>query len=137
MLSEMHTPEDLAENMAGGEADKEAVSRSILSMAGSALASPREDSEEAQSCINLLLRSRSRENIDNLGQVGSFAIRRMTVSSETRASLRLSRTSTTGTQVFTPSDEGVEIDGLPAGPSKELWDTRWDGSGKRRERTYL
>jgi hypothetical protein len=32
-----------------------------------------------------------------------------------------------------PSDEGVEIDGLPVGLGKEVWDRK----GKRRERTYL
>ena len=134
MLSEMHTPEDLDEDFAGGEADREAVSRSFLSTAGSALGGPREDTEEAESRIDFVLRSR--ESIGNLGPVVAFSTRRMTISSEIRAP-RLSRTSTTGTQVFTPGDEGVEIDGLPAGPSKEYWDTRWDGKAKRRERTHL
>jgi hypothetical protein len=46
---------------------------------------------------------------------------------------RLSRTSTSGTQVFSPSDEGLEIDGLPVGFCRHAW----DGSGKRRERSYL
>ena len=46
---------------------------------------------------------------------------------------RLSRTSTSGTQVFSPSDEGVEIDGLPVGLCRHAWDR----SGKRRERSYL
>lgn len=44
----------------------------------------------------------------------------------------LSRTSTSGTQVFSPDDEGVEIDGLPVGLSRHAW----DGPG-RRERSYL
>jgi hypothetical protein len=44
----------------------------------------------------------------------------------------LSRTSTSGTQVFSPDDEGVEVDGLPVGPSRHTW----DGPG-RRERSYL
>jgi len=45
----------------------------------------------------------------------------------------LMRTSTTGSQVFTPSDDGVELDGLPVGPSRD----HWAGKGDRRERTYL
>jgi hypothetical protein len=46
---------------------------------------------------------------------------------------RLSRTSTSGTQVFSPSDDGVEIDGLPVGLCRHAW----DGHGKSRERSYL
>lgn len=45
----------------------------------------------------------------------------------------LLRTSTSGTQVFTPSDEGIEIDGLPVGLCRHAWDE----SGKKRERSYL
>jgi hypothetical protein len=137
MLSEMHTPEDLAGKIASGEADQEAASRSALSAAGSALASPREVPAEAESGIDFVLRLGHYESVGNLGPGGALPMRRMSVSSETRASLRLSKTSTTGTQVFTPSDDGVEIDGLPAGPSKEYWDNHSDGRGKRRVRTYL
>ena len=46
---------------------------------------------------------------------------------------RLSRTSTSGTQVFSPTDDGVEIDGLPVGLCRHAW----DGPGKKRERSYL
>lgn len=134
MLSEMHIPEDFGENVAGGENDKEAVDRSVLSAAGNALSSPK---EELESDIDHVIQTKARESIGNLGPLRAFSMRRMTVSSDSRPSLRLSRTSTTGTQVFTPSDEGVEIDGLPVGPSKELWHTCCDGRDKRRERTYL
>jgi hypothetical protein len=46
---------------------------------------------------------------------------------------RLARMSTSGTQVFRPSEEGVEVDGLPVGPGTEIWDYK----ERRRERTYL
>ncbi|KAL2063849.1 hypothetical protein VTL71DRAFT_4343 [Oculimacula yallundae] len=45
---------------------------------------------------------------------------------------RLARTSTSGTQIFTPEDDGIELDGLPVGPSEN----RWNGPGNK-ERTYL
>ncbi|KAH7383130.1 hypothetical protein BKA64DRAFT_727180 [Cadophora sp. MPI-SDFR-AT-0126] len=45
---------------------------------------------------------------------------------------RIGRTSTSGTQIFTPADDGIELDGLPVGPPEMTW----KGHG-RRERTYL
>ncbi|KAH6694243.1 hypothetical protein BKA61DRAFT_662918 [Leptodontidium sp. MPI-SDFR-AT-0119] len=45
---------------------------------------------------------------------------------------KMGRTSTSGTQIFTPGDDGIELDGLPVGPP----DKTWIGPG-RRERTYL
>ncbi|KAH7369502.1 hypothetical protein BKA65DRAFT_416470 [Rhexocercosporidium sp. MPI-PUGE-AT-0058] len=45
---------------------------------------------------------------------------------------RIGRTSTSGTQIFTPVDGGIELDGLPVGPPEKTW----IGHG-RRERTYL
>ncbi|CAL3969635.1 unnamed protein product [Diplocarpon coronariae] len=45
---------------------------------------------------------------------------------------RLERMSTSGTQVFTPQDDGIELDGLPVGPGSHLWT-----DATRRERTYL
>ena len=135
MLSEMHTPEDFAENIASEEAPKEPVERGLLSAAGSDLPTPQ---EEAESDIGLVVHSEGRESIGNLGPVGALSVRRMTVSSDTRLSLGLSRTSTSGTQVYTPSDDAVEIDGLPASPSKEVWNSIISkGTGKRRARTYL
>jgi hypothetical protein len=46
---------------------------------------------------------------------------------------RLSRTSTSGTQIFSPSDEGVEADELPVSLNRIVW----DGPRKRRARSYL
>ncbi|KAH6677103.1 hypothetical protein B0J14DRAFT_475059 [Halenospora varia] len=51
--------------------------------------------------------------------------------SEERPSLW--RMSTSGTQVFKPDKNGVEVDGLPVGPSKDIW----AGKGGRKEHTYL
>lgn len=42
------------------------------------------------------------------------------------------RLSTSGTQIFTPSRDGIELDGLPVGPTKDAWDEENGG-----ERTYL
>ncbi|KAK0114062.1 hypothetical protein ONS95_014301 [Cadophora gregata] len=45
---------------------------------------------------------------------------------------RMGRTSTSGTQIFTPGDNSIELDGLPVGPPEETWMRHG-----RRERTYL
>jgi hypothetical protein len=46
------------------------------------------------------------------------------------------RTSTSGTQVFTPNLDGIELDGLPTGPSSETWDGSMQGD-KGKERSFL
>jgi hypothetical protein len=46
---------------------------------------------------------------------------------------RMTRMSTNGTQVFTPSEDGMELDGLPVGPGKDLWVAK----GKTSDSTYL
>jgi hypothetical protein len=43
------------------------------------------------------------------------------------------RTSSSGTQVFAPGADGMELDGLPVGPDR----SHWAKTGGRRERTYL
>ncbi|CZT10630.1 uncharacterized protein RAG0_15048 [Rhynchosporium agropyri] len=45
---------------------------------------------------------------------------------------RFARTSTSGTQIFTPENDGIEVDGLPVGPSEQAWI-----GPEGRERTYL
>lgn len=63
---------------------------------------------------------------------------------------RLQRVSTQGTTVFTPSEHGVEVDGLPVGPGVEMWDEVVGGlrrsfslmedgirRGRRRARSFL
>ncbi|KAM0140098.1 hypothetical protein ACHAO1_002638 [Botrytis cinerea] len=49
----------------------------------------------------------------------------------------LARASSSGTQIFRPGSDGIELDGMPVGPGKEFWDGPVDNTGKRRERTYL
>ncbi|CAD6443155.1 bdcc9bbe-d7d1-4b57-bf5d-8cbe8a849b86-CDS [Sclerotinia trifoliorum] len=50
---------------------------------------------------------------------------------------QLARANSSGTQIFRPNSDGIELDGMPVGPGKEFWDGPVDNSGKRRERTYL
>ncbi|KAI9641242.1 hypothetical protein NHQ30_010042 [Ciborinia camelliae] len=49
----------------------------------------------------------------------------------------LARANSSGTQIFRPNSDGIELDGMPVGPGKEFWDGPVDNTGKRRERTYL
>lgn len=49
---------------------------------------------------------------------------------------RLKRMSSNGTTLFVPSDDGVEVDGLPTGPRADMWDGE-DRRGKRRVRSFL
>lgn len=46
------------------------------------------------------------------------------------------RTNTSGTQIFRPSEDGIEIDGLPTGPPAQSWDDP-EQRGKNRERSFL
>ncbi|KAG0647238.1 hypothetical protein D0Z07_7019 [Hyphodiscus hymeniophilus] len=65
MLSEVHTLEVLAENVLGGEFDKEPVNRSALSIAGNALASPKGQIEELEADMNPKVGSGVRESVGN------------------------------------------------------------------------
>jgi hypothetical protein len=68
-------------------------------------------------------------------------------SRDSSRSRRLHRVSSSGTQIFTPDEEGVEVDGLPTGPPAIFWDDAVVGEGKgklgeggrsvRRSRSYL
>ncbi|KAF7940045.1 uncharacterized protein EAE98_000172 [Botrytis deweyae] len=51
--------------------------------------------------------------------------------------IHLARANSSGTQIFRPGSDGIELDGRPVGPGKEFWDGPVDNMGKRRERTYL
>ncbi|QSZ33471.1 hypothetical protein DSL72_005039 [Monilinia vaccinii-corymbosi] len=53
------------------------------------------------------------------------------------AGAHLARANSSGTQIFRPNSDGIELDGMPVGPGKEFWDGPVDRMGKRRERTYL
>jgi hypothetical protein len=118
MLSEMHTPEDL--EVEGGF-HATLPDRSGLSAAGSALASSAGSSPDMQP-QNIAVSTS--ETSDVLRGVLSATVPKRP---------RLLRTSTSGTQIFYPGDEGVEVDGLPVGPSRHAWGVK----GTRRESTYL
>ena len=127
MLSEVCTPQDFDDGVAAdAECHLEPVDKSILSVVGSALATPREDPELPWTAQT---RPEPHENATSPGPTGMRHVEEPT--SHRRP--RLARISTSGTQIFTPGEDGVELDGMPVGPSKEMW----SGKGKRRERTYL
>lgn len=112
MLSEVFTVGDLVDEMTVNESnDNSGPNISDVMTSG-----PPSTRNEAESTSNILS---SDPNVDE----------RITV----RRKPKFSRTSTCGTQVFNPSDEGVEIDGLPVGLCRHAW----DGLGRRRERSYL
>jgi len=123
MLSEVHTPDDFADNATNAEADAEVV-RSILSAAGSAPNSPK---ERLEIIMSPRIDSRGhRSMVDGLFDeidIGDPGPQR----------LRMLRTSSSGTQLFTPRDQSLELDGLPVGPNRYSR----GGKDKRRERTYL
>ncbi|TVY90237.1 hypothetical protein LAWI1_G003600 [Lachnellula willkommii] len=117
-LSEVHTQEDCHTASAPAELDQGAVDRGILSAAGSALASPREDPPSSLVTIP--------------GPISHFEVEDL-LRPKNPEKLRFRRTSTSGTQIFHPDEDGVEIDGLPVGPGRE----RWAKKGSSRETTYL
>ncbi|KAE9369068.1 hypothetical protein N431DRAFT_485080 [Stipitochalara longipes BDJ] len=125
MLSEAHTPEDFQP----ASRTSEVVERSILSAVGSALASPK---EEAPQSLSTRVRRQEHEDATAGSTFGAFnSTTDMRVRHRERPGF--SRTSTSGTQIFTPESDGVELDGLPVGPDR----SRWARKGGRRERTYL
>lgn len=46
---------------------------------------------------------------------------------------KFSRTSTSGTQVFSPGEDGLEVNQSPVGPDRD----HWDAQGSRREQSFL
>jgi len=121
MLSEVCTPDDF-QNI-GVEDDKEAVEKSILRAVGSTLVSPKEEVVPSTSQAKKPIRRNSSVVYFGVSGFGGFIAPQRP---------RISRTSTSGTQIFTPNEDGIELDGLPVGPEKEIW-----AKGGRRERTYL
>ena len=125
MLSEVCTPEDFQP----ASRTSEIAERSILSAVGSALASPM---EEAPQSLSTRIRRQEHEEATAGSSFGAFnSLADVRVSHRERPGFP--RTSTSGTQVFTPESDGVELDGLPVGPDR----SRWARKGGRRERTYL
>ncbi len=156
LLSEVYTPEDFQI----GNFPR-AFERSIFSAIGSTLVSPKEEHEpllvsktlphsiETSQSPESPLTSRVPLSIEIPPPDPPHVVRARPLSLETPSSPEpeggrvgksedsdrpaLLRTSTSGTQVFKPSADGVELDGLPVGPSKDAWMRK----GKRRERTFL
>lgn len=129
MLSEVYTPEDVQSPASSGPASLKApYDRSTLSAMGSALPSPQEEIKPSYPFvgrqIDHVLSSPGPTILPTLGELRGSSVPKRP---------RISRTSTSGTQVFTPKKDGVEIDGLPVGPTRDLWGVK----GRRRERTYL
>ncbi len=112
----------------------ELVARGILSEAGSRMGTPREE-------MPLLIFSQPGLIDTETVEVQSSRRHSTSTAEDSQGSgvmeqdgrPKLERMSTNGTQIFTTSLEGVEIDGIPAGPGREMWDTK----GKGKERTYL
>lgn len=125
LLSEVHTPEDFAGDInSQGTTSAAPGGRSGLSAAGSMTTSPM-DSPNFQGPVNP----------DSVCFAGSLA---QLYQKEVLEGLnlwrpRLSRASTSGTQVFSPSDDGVEVNQLPVGPEMNQWDSK----GKTREQSFL
>jgi hypothetical protein len=127
MLSEVCTPGDFHSGVAAdAKCHLEPVDRSAPSGVRSALAAAR---EEAELPWNNRTQPQVHETISTPGPTSM----RHTAGPSVQRRPRLMRMSTSGTQIFSPSEDGVELDGLPVGPDKEMW----RGKGKRRERTYL
>lgn len=119
MLSEVFTFEDIDDSSAIAETKYE---RGILSAAGSVLTTPGEPESPQRPVVADVL---NHPGLDNF----------LAIMADMRTPKRpnMPRTSTTGTQVFTPSYDGVELDGLPVGLPKDIFAAK----GNRRERTYL
>ncbi len=133
-LSEICTPEDIED-------------RSVVSALGGPLASPREESgsDVAAEQPGQIPKLEKEEQKSPAGRVLSEATASRSMQDEMLIPEPVSgkirrpsivRTSTSGTQVFTPSEDGVELDGLPTGPPSETWNEQWLGN-KRKERSFL
>lgn len=135
MLSEVCTQEDTE-----GE-------RSVFSAVGSPLASPREESgSEAAGALPSQIPSLDIEEeklhvtetqpqttASRPAQEEFLGLDRTSGEMRRRSVVR---TNTSGTQVFIPSEDGIEIDGLPTGPPAQTWDDQRQ-EGKKRERSFL
>lgn len=128
LLSEVCTPEDFSSPNAKTD-DRETVERNVRSTFGTPLATPIEEncrSPFSESC-QIPNFPGAPTCVDNVVSPGA------TLSPGTRTKARAMRLSRSGSQIFTPDDEGVELNGLPTGPGREMWAAK----GGRRERTYL
>jgi hypothetical protein len=132
MLSEMCISEDFSHPLISSSMEcDEAIDRSVLSAIGSALTTPIEEFKPA--AIGLGCKQKVQATVNSPGPDGLSHMSELTGAREQRP--RIVRISTSQTQIFTPGDEGVEVDGLPVGPGKEVW--KENGKGKRREKSLL
>jgi hypothetical protein len=123
ILSEMHTPEGFADYGDSAASSHVHPQRNRLSAAGGELISPIGSPVIGpQDGI-----ARSGSMYVDIGYFGKRA------DHEGNHRPRIKRTSTNGTQVFNPGEDGLELDGLPVGPGRHIW----DGHSKSRERSYL
>jgi hypothetical protein len=124
MLSEVHTPEEFhSEITANAKGDHEPVERGIVSLGTIIPIAKDEDTPRTPDQIGDASHALSIPTSPRLLDTDVVAQERP----------RMTRMSTNGTQVFTPSEDGMELDGLPVGPGKDLWIAK----GKTRDSTYL
>jgi hypothetical protein len=114
MLSEVHTPDDFV-SVAAAIVHREPGESRGLRRRGS-LASPLEHAAPLPLSRGI---PQAQESLRNRIPNGPFKLMDV-VAINSRERPRLSRTSTSGTQVFHPDEEGVEIDGLPVGPGRDV-----------------
>lgn len=128
LLSEVCTPEDFSTPNAKTD-DREAAERSAWSARGTPLSTPIEENIPSPfpESYQIPHSSESLPCEEKVVSPGS------NLSPGIRTKPRVKRLSRSGSQIFTPDDEGVELNGLPTGPGKEMWAAK----GGRRERTYL
>jgi len=130
MLSEVCTLEDFGNPASTNAGAGDHVERSILSAVGSTLASSRDEAPPTSGI------EASREGYQEAisspsfsGFIGMTELRGTSIQERPG----MFRTSSSGTQVFAPGADGMELDGLPVGPDR----SHWAKTGGRRERTYL
>ncbi|KAL3423306.1 hypothetical protein PVAG01_05053 [Phlyctema vagabunda] len=135
LLSEVCTPEDFEEirstvSSPGPAAgvDRETDLRSVLSTIGS-------DTSPVDGLPLVLVKSPSPKSIDM--EVRKTSSSRDASSSDDQLRPGITRANTSGTQLFTPHEDGVEVDGVPAGPSEKEWEHPTDTEGNQRERSFL
>jgi hypothetical protein len=125
MLSEVYTAEELhSEVTADAKGDHGLVGRGSLSVVGSII--PTRKDEDTP-----IAPHPGGDTSDALSIPTSPRLLSTDVVTPERP--RMTRMSSNGTQVFTPSENGVELDGLPVGPGKDLWVAK----GKTSDSTYL
>jgi hypothetical protein len=125
MLSEVYTAEEFhSEVTADAKGDHQPVERGSLSVVGSII--PTSKDEDTPTTPHL-----GGDTSDALDIPTSPRGLGTDVAALERP--RMTRMSTNGTQVFTPGKDGMELDGLPVGPGKDLWVVK----GKTSDSTYL